>query len=212
MVAVCVLSLRQRPESRWGSCARWPCTAWPSQLGDTAWSSTAPWRGLTPRCNLLAVAQFLVASRGAAGTVKLTKSLSSLGCHSTKRPRYPTRQCLRSKERGLVARMHRASCPGVQAATRHAKHSAHQCNRVVRLLRHDQLEGGSSSLAQKAAAFLANSRSMRRVRFLRRSRRSSSRSRIGDPKWAFLRRVGRPVRCSCVVCVVEMRLGGALLA
>mgnify|MGYP007121425951 CR=1 FL=1 len=140
LVAVCVLSLRQRPESRWGSCARWPCTAWPSQLGDTAWSSTAPWRGLTPRCNLLAVAQFLVASRGAAGTVKLTKSLSSLGCHSTKGPRYPTRQCLRSKERGLVARRHRASCPGVQAATRHAKHSAHQCNRVVRLLCHHLLE------------------------------------------------------------------------
>lgn len=59
--------------------------------------------------------------------------------------------------------------PGIQPAPRDAEHPAHQSDWVVRLLRHDQLEGGSMSLADNAAAILAMSRSISSVIIIRLS-------------------------------------------
>src|SRR2546426_4101583 len=72
----------------------------------------------------------------------------------------------------------RARLPGVEARARHLERAAQQPDRDGGLLRGDEREPHAFSFAKKAAAFFRMSRSIRSVRFSRRSRPSSSRSSV----------------------------------
>src|SRR5262252_7351684 len=73
---------------------------------------------------------------------------------------------------------HRARLPGVEARPRHLERPAQQPDREAGLLRGDEREPHACSFAKKAVAFFRMSRSIRSVRFSRRSRPSSSRSSV----------------------------------
>src|SRR5215217_2220924 len=77
-----------------------------------------------------------------------------------------------------------ARLPGMKSRPADIEHAAHDRDRVLGLLRGDEPEDPhrvSLSLAKKAAAFFRMSRSSARIRFSRRSRRSSSRSSVVKP-------------------------------
>ena len=109
------------------------------------------------------------------------------GCAATRRP--AVRRAWISRMRSVSRSSSRAradggrACPGVKARAADVEHAAHRLDRVLGLLRRDEPEDHhrvSLSLAKKAAAFFRISRSSVRIRFSRRSRRSSSRSSRGQ--------------------------------
>ena len=77
---------------------------------------------------------------------------------------------------------HRPPCPGIDATPRHVEHLTEVCDGHGGLLRLDERESYSLSLAKTAAALFGTSRATRNRRFSLRSRRSSSRSSVVNPE------------------------------
>src|SRR6202022_1034477 len=75
----------------------------------------------------------------------------------------------------------RSKAPRIESGPGDLEDSTHRCYRKVRLLRLDERESHSFSLAKKAVAFFKISRSIRRVRTSRRSCASSVRSSVVNP-------------------------------
>jgi hypothetical protein len=87
----------------------------------------------------------------------------------------------------LPARRRWPLLPCVEAAARHTQTPTQHTERMVPLLRGDELESHCRSFAKKAAAFRRISRSSRRIRTSFRRRASSSRSTVVRPVFPFVR-------------------------
>src|SRR5436309_2817505 len=96
------------------------------------------------------------------------------------------------------ARCRRARLPGVEARARHLERAAEHPHWEDGLLRGDEPESHGFSFAKKAVAFFRMSRSIRSVRFSRRSRPSSSRSAVVSAP-------GAPRPASISACRTQLR-------